>query len=114
LIWEKVATWIEAPTLTPVNWSQIDDLCQLFIEMGNNRQQTIRPGVRSMVMLTSWEISKESNNCVFKKVSRTPLQVLSAIQDEARKWICAGNKDLEMILPMHAQPAQTAPNGMLA
>lgn len=75
-MWEKVATWIEAPPLTPVNWSQIDDLCQLFIEMGNNRQQTIRPGVRSMVMLTSWEIWKESNNCVFKKVSRTPLQVL--------------------------------------
>jgi len=79
LISEKVATWIEAPTLTPVKWSKIDDLCQLFIEMGNNRQQTIRPGVRSMVMLTSREIWKERNNCAFEKVSRTPLQVLSAI-----------------------------------
>jgi hypothetical protein len=56
---------------------------------------------------------KERNNCVFKKVRRTPLQVLSAMQDKARMWICAGNKGLEMILPIQAQPAQIAQNGML-
>lgn len=26
MIWEKVATWIEAPALMLVNWIQIDDL----------------------------------------------------------------------------------------
>jgi hypothetical protein len=46
MIWEKVATWIEAPALMLVNWIQIDDLGQWFIEMENSGQQTRRQGVR--------------------------------------------------------------------
>jgi hypothetical protein len=46
MIWEKVATWIEAPALMLVNWIQIDDMGQWFIEMENSGQQTRRHGVR--------------------------------------------------------------------
>lgn len=97
--------------LRPDNWGQTDDLGQWFVEMGNSGQQTRRHGVRSMVMLTVWEIWKERNNRVFNKINRTPEQVFSEVQDEARVWIRAGNKGVEMVLPSPAQLPGVAPFG---
>ena len=48
---------------------------------------------------------------VFNKINRTPAQVFGAIQDEARVWIHAGNKGLEMVLQWPAQLPGVAPNG---
>lgn len=110
MVWVKVGTWIAAAALRPDNWGRTDDLAQWFIDMCNSAQDARRHGVRSMVMLTIWEIWKERNHRVF---SKTPAQVFSAIQDEVRVWIRAGNKGLEMILQTPVQPSQIAPNGLL-
>jgi hypothetical protein len=64
-----------------------------------------------MIMLTVWEIWKERNNRVFSKITRTSEQVFSAIQDEAKIWIRAGNRGLEMVLPLTALHPGGAPIG---
>ena len=89
--------------LRPANWVQTNDLGQWFVDMGNSGQRSTRDGLWSMIMLTVWEIWKERNNRVFNKITRTAEQVFSAIQDEAKVWIRAGNKGLEEVLPSTAQ-----------
>jgi hypothetical protein len=111
IIWEKVGTWIMAGELRPANWGQANDLGQWFVDMGSSGQRSTRDGVRSMIMLTVWEIWKERNNRVFSKITRTSEQVFSAIQDEAKIWIRAGNRGLEMVLPLTALHPGGAPIG---
>jgi len=79
--------------------------------MGNGGQGIRRDGVRSMIMLTVWEISKERNNRVFSKNCRTAEQLFSAIQDEAKTSVRAGNRGLEMVLPSTLQLQDVVPAG---
>jgi hypothetical protein len=98
-IWEKVGMWIMTEQLRPANWNQILDLHKWFIDLSNNAVGARRNGVRSMVMLTVWEIWRERNNRIFNRSSRSVDQVFGAIQDEAKIWIRAGNKGLQEVLP---------------
>lgn len=59
--------------------------------------------MRSMAMLTLWELSKERNNRVFNKITRLPEKLFRAIQDEAKMWVRTGNRGLEEILPPTGQ-----------
>jgi hypothetical protein len=102
-IWDKVGSWISAPALNPANWNQTNDFGQWFVNMGNSGQGARRDGVQSMVMLTAWVIWKERNNRIFNKSYRTPIQLYSEIQDEAKMWVRAGNKGMEVVLPATAQ-----------
>ncbi|CAD6343674.1 unnamed protein product [Miscanthus lutarioriparius] len=111
IIWEKVGSWISAPALKPANWSQTVDFGQWFIDMGNSGQGAKREGVRSVTMLTVWDIWKERNNRVFGRTSRSPQQLFWAIQDEARMWIRAGNSGVEIIIPSTAQQQGSATAG---
>ncbi|CAD6220465.1 unnamed protein product [Miscanthus lutarioriparius] len=52
---------------------------------------------------------EREDNRVFNKITRTAEQVFSAIQDEAKVWIRAGNRGLEMVLPLTAQLPGGAP-----
>jgi hypothetical protein len=52
-----------------------------------------------MVMLIVWEIWKERNRRIFNNAARPTDLLISAIQDEARTWIRAGNKGLELVMP---------------
>jgi len=80
--------------------------------MANSGTRDARDGVRSMIMLTAWEIWRERNNRVFQRSSRTPEHVFRAIQEEARTWIRAGNRGLEGLLPPLEQPPVDAINPM--
>jgi hypothetical protein len=51
-----------------------------------------------MAAMTIWEIWKERNASVFKRTARSVQQIMCTIMDEARTWVFAGNKGLEMIL----------------
>jgi hypothetical protein len=50
-------------------------------------------------MLVVWEVWRERNHRVFRKVARTVGQIIYNIQDEARTWAFAGNRGLDMLLP---------------
>lgn len=76
MVWDKVGSWIATAALRPANWGQTHDIGQWFIMLSNSGQQTNRNAVRSLVMLTVWEIWKERNSRVFNKVSKSPARFL--------------------------------------
>jgi len=84
MIWDKVGVWISAAHLRPVNWTQIEDMSQWYADMGDKGPKATRNGVRSMIMLTTWELWKERNNRAFNRSSRTPEQLFKVIQDEGK------------------------------
>ena len=73
-----------------------------FTDLVATADPSLRPGLHSLVTLTIWEIWRERNNLVFRKETRTVWQIMYSIQDEARTWRFAGNRDLEMLLPASA------------
>lgn len=110
-VWNKVASWIMVVTMSPTSWSQIGDLGQWFVAMGNFSQNDKKEGVRSMIVLTVWEIWKERNNRIFRKTSKTPDQLSNEIREEAKLWIRAGNKGIELLLPSSTQLVDVVPAG---
>jgi exonuclease III len=98
-VWSKVASWISAPVLNPTTWSQDTDFQSWFIELGDSGLGARKEGVRSITMLTAWEIWKERNNRIFNKESKSAEQLLGSIQNEARTWILAGNRWVELVVP---------------
>jgi hypothetical protein len=109
-VWDKVGSWIAAAAIRPTNWTTTQELGQWYTDMGNSGTRYARDGVRSMVMLTTWELWRERNNRVFSRSSRTPEQVFRAIQEEARTWVRAGNRGLEAVLPHLEQSLLDAVN----
>jgi hypothetical protein len=83
----------------PENWRQAEDVTTWFTELVTETTMSKRQGVSSMVILTIWEIWNERNGRIFRKASRNLNQVLHSIQDEARTWAFAGNRELGRILP---------------
>ena len=83
-VWEGIANWIQAPFLLPANWKDSPTMSEWFTDLIAPADPTFRPGLQSMVMLTIWEIWRERNNRVFRKVTRTVSQIVYSIQDEAR------------------------------
>jgi hypothetical protein len=54
-------------------------------------------------------IWKERNNRIFNRSCRSPIQLLGAIQDEAKTWVLAGNKGLRMLFPPTPQALGVMP-----
>jgi hypothetical protein len=98
-IWEKAGHWLRVDGLLPGNWVDSHELSAWFVGLGNCGQRSKRDGLRSMVMLIVWEIWKERNRRIFNNAARPTDLLISAIQDEARTWIRAGNKGLELVMP---------------
>lgn len=102
-VWEEVANWIQVASLILANWNNSSTMGDWFTDMVAAADPSIlRPGLQSMVTLTIWEIWRERNNLVFRKETRTVRQIMYSIQDEARTWRFAGNRDLDMLLPASA------------
>jgi hypothetical protein len=51
-------------------------------------------GLRSAVILITWEIWKERNDRVFNNKSSLPSVVMHKIREEGKDWILAGAKSL--------------------
>lgn len=97
-IWERIAIWTGASCLAPANWIQTDSLQQFILHMVSGLPTATREALKSLIMLVIWEIWKERNNRVFRRISRSVHQMISAIQDEAKTWAYAGNKGMQHLL----------------
>jgi hypothetical protein len=98
-IWGEVAIWIQAPSLLPENWSNSSTTDEWFTELIATEDASRRPGLQSIVVLVIWEVWRERNNRVFRREAKTVSHIVATIQDEARTWRMAGNRDLDMMLP---------------
>jgi hypothetical protein len=55
-------------------------------------------GLKSAVILITWEIWKERNARVFNNKEQTPPSIFQKIKDEGANWILAGAKHLAEII----------------
>jgi hypothetical protein len=57
-----------------------------------------RKSIASLLMLVSWEIWKERNARTFNNVSTMPTIIYDKIKLEARTWVLAGAKKLDILM----------------
>ena len=98
-IWERVGLWVRAPCLQPANWEDADNVKEWFLQMMNRLPSPMKEGLRSLIVLTIWEVWRERNSRVFRKECRQLQKIMESIYDEANMWAHAGNKGLQLILP---------------
>lgn len=91
----------------------MDNVSEWFIQMMNRLPPTFKEGLRSLILLTIWEIWRERES----RNGRQVHSIVEAIYDEANTWAHAGNKGLRFLLQaqIDAQPnverqPQTAPD----
>lgn len=72
-----------------------------FLQTVNSAPPANREVIKSIIVLTLWEIWKERNSRVFRKEGRYMPKIMEAIFEEAELWAHAGNKGLQMIVPRH-------------
>ena len=92
-IWSAAASWLSCP--------------ELLLSMGSGRPKVVDywqalarspssspKGLKTAIMLITWEIWKERNERVFSKKSSLPVVVMHKIREVAKDWILAGAKNL--------------------
>ena len=92
-IWSAAASWLSCP--------------ELLLNMGSGRSKVVDywqalarspssspKGLKTAIMLITWEIWKERNERVFNKKSSLPVVVMHKIREVAKDWILAGAKNL--------------------
>ena len=69
-IWDRVGIWLQAPSLQPAHWDTSEDVKDWLLQIIRKFPSSCKKGVRALILLIIWEIWKERNNRVFRKVSR--------------------------------------------
>jgi hypothetical protein len=83
---------VRAQSLQPDNWELVDNVSEWFIQMMNRLPPPLKEGLRSLILLTIWEIWCERNSRIFRKECRQVQKIVESIHDEANTWAHAGNK----------------------
>lgn len=95
-IWKEAATWQGCNALNPTSWSNdatTTAKVQDIIRRAAPGQE--RKGIKSILILISWEIWQERNNCIFRWKSPRAADVISKIRSNMKLWHLAGAKCFE-------------------
>jgi hypothetical protein len=99
-IWHRLGLRVGALSLQPENWELVDNVSVWFTQMMNRLPSQLKEGLRSLILLTIWEIWRERNGRIFRKECRQVQKIVESIYDEANTWARAGNKGLRLVLQM--------------
>ncbi|XP_071683637.1 uncharacterized protein [Lolium perenne] len=92
-IWAAAAFWLSCPDLMGSlgeGRAKVLDYWQAITSTTTSSPK----GLRSAVILITWEIWKERNERVFNNKSSLPSVVMHKIREEGKDWILAGAKSL--------------------
>ncbi|KAF2913727.1 hypothetical protein DAI22_10g108000 [Oryza sativa Japonica Group] len=98
-IWETVATKLGIPQLRPLNWPRTTSLEDWWIQTIHAMNKDKRSGVKSILILLSWEIWKERNSRVFQGIEASPQTITNRISDEIWLWRACGARGIQSLLP---------------
>jgi hypothetical protein len=84
--------------LEPVSWTITANVREWFILRMNQLPSSAKNGLRSLIVLTIWEIWRERNSGIFMKKGKQVQGIVEAIQDKANTWAQVGNKGLLLLL----------------
>ncbi|KAK1610430.1 hypothetical protein QYE76_034103 [Lolium multiflorum] len=96
-IWIAAASWLDCPDLIRclgAGRSRVLDYWHAIAKTPTSSPK----GLRTAIMLISWEIWKERNERVFNNKSSLPLVVMQKIKDEGKDWVLAGAKNLAELI----------------
>lgn len=92
-IWQAAASWLSSPDLLQNLGSGRPTVLQYWQAIVNTTSANPK-GLKSVVVLMPWEISKERNARVFNNKFTAPLHLFQKIKDESKDWILAGVRHL--------------------
>jgi hypothetical protein len=97
-IWHRIGQWARTMELEPVSWTITANVREWFILRMNQLPSSAKNGLRSLIVLTIWEIWRERNSGIFMKKGKQVQGIVEAIQDKANTWAQVGNKGLLLLL----------------
>lgn len=98
IIWAAIAAWPHCSGLAPRSWSTCTSLPDAWEAMIATTAGEHREGVRSLIILVSWELWKERNNHVFKDKSSSMRRLVLLVREEAQSWVFSGALKLKRLL----------------
>lgn len=98
-IWCRVEAWAGCNSLGVIQqgFGHSTAAAQAIIRGAN---KDFRKGIRTMIMLITWEIWNERNNCIFRGKLPSLPDVIHAIRQNMEQWRLAGAKELRPLLGM--------------
>jgi hypothetical protein len=96
-IWNAAASWLTCPDLTLCLDTVRPKVFEYWQAMANTSTSSPK-GLRTAIMLISWEIWKERNERVFNNKSSLPSVIMHKIREEGKDWVLAGAKGLAVLL----------------
>ena len=96
-IWNAAASWLSRPSLGQDMGSGRPTVLQYWHSTA--KSPTACPkGLKTAIILITWEIWKERNARAFNNVATMPTVLFQKIKDESKNWIMAGAKHLAEIV----------------
>jgi hypothetical protein len=103
-VWHLLLLPVGLQHLAPEHGANLRDWWQLSRA---SLPEELRRSYDSAVLLVTWSIWKERNRRTFDHVSKTPLQLLHLILEEANAWMAAGFALLSSLLAAAGNPARS-------
>ena len=90
-IWQAAASWLSCPSLLQDLGAGRPTVLAYWHALA--KTPTVHPkGLRSAIILITWELCKERNARVFNNKFTMPSSLLDKIKVEGRNWVLAGAK----------------------
>jgi hypothetical protein len=96
-IWIAAASWLDCPDLIRCLGAGRSKVMDYWHAIAKTTTSSPK-GLRTAIMLISWEIWKERNERVFNNKSSLPSVVMQKIKDEGKDWVLAGAKNLAELI----------------
>lgn len=93
-IWNEVATWKGCRSLLLPSDEQTNTNSAVKL-MITQADRAARKGVKTMIMMISWELWNERNNCIFRAKTASSSDIIAAVRRCMEQWRLAGAKAIE-------------------
>lgn len=93
-IWHLAASLFGCEALDPATWPKAESSKGYWLAIATADTDGHRRGIKSMLILISWEIWLERNNRVFNNKIAAPADTIQAIRRTIESWRLAGAKCL--------------------
>ncbi len=90
-------TRLGIPQQWPQNWPLTAILEDWWVQTVQATAKEKRKGVKSILILLSWEIWKERNSRVFGNLETPPHRIIDKVTDEIWLWCAGGAKGIQCL-----------------
>ena len=85
--------WTSREHIIPESWGPAATVHEWWIGLGTTKGVP-KKGLRTLILLTAWDVLKEQNQRVFRHKELLAANVVTKIKEKAKTWALAGAKGL--------------------